>query len=155
MNIKMIIILNNKNIDEYYKKLISLKNIKIKNNTNLKLINENFLNILRDSIFFKKDIINNNCEIKDYYNDLISKKKKLKNKFFNENNNYHTKYIKDMTIFEKSEEEIETITLDELSLLQIDATQLFYENEKNSNNNNKISENKNEKNEKNEKKMKI
>jgi len=47
----------------------------------LKLINENFLNILRDSIFFKKDIINNNCEIKDYYNDLISKKKLKKINF--------------------------------------------------------------------------
>jgi len=30
MNIKMTIILNNKNIDEYYKKLISLKNKKNK-----------------------------------------------------------------------------------------------------------------------------
>jgi len=130
MNIKMTIILNNKNIDEYYKKLISLKNKKIKNNINLKLINENLLNILRDSIFFKKDIINNNYEIQNYYDDLIIKRKP-KDKFFNEDNNYNTKYIKDMTIFERSEEEIETITFDELSSLQIDATQLFYKYEEN------------------------
>jgi len=36
-----------------------------------------------------------------------------------------------MTIFERSEEEIETITFDELSSLQIDATQLFYKYEEN------------------------